>query len=246
MIEKFRPYLGYDGDLSQKDLDQGDSCQRVSTFYFLASIAGLERDYHGLILDFGFLDYIKRLRLAPGIYRRSTDPNYWGSNPDNLSRDQHSILMLAMAQMGFKAALSETFWSIIKRFGFHQNTHEGTDGNKKKIPDFLTPAEIAVFIRGTQCKWLYPILWPLDLCFFLDLYFRKRNKWDYDNLLCQQLLYAVTTQSTYFSKKAFHKYMKTDFLDCIRNYYFCQNGIEPMFELFLIAVKHINEKESSK
>lgn len=234
--EKFQPYWKLES-LAQSDGDTGDSAQRVSTFLVLTEI-----------LNFNLrLQYEKSMRaheIVPGRYRRSPVPDYWGSDPTNFSRDQQSILMLCFAINKDKKRLKESMWAIAKRGGFHQNFLRGTDDPTKywKIPDFLTPFELSVFIRGMDLWILYPLLYVLDLPLILDFLFRKFHKWDYDNMMAQNLFYARIKYPTLVSKLCFASYKYTDFLDCLNNYHTSLNGIKPLAELYKSAYDFLRSK----
>lgn len=167
---------------------------------------------------------------------RSPIPGHWGNDPTNFSRDQHSMLMLAMAITGNTEELKETFMEIVKRGGFHQNFLRGTDDVERrwKCPDFISPSEISVLIRGLRLTLLLPILILLDLGFLFDLRLRKKRPWDYDNMLAPNLMFAVARMPTFVSRYAYRKYADTDFLERVTQYHdpVSGNGIAGMSDLF--------------
>jgi len=231
-IDLLTPYRKYGEVISQADGDQGDSCQRECTYAVLSDMLGLLEGFDRLSEK----TLIKNaFTLRSGKYRRSPDPSYWGSNPNNFSRDQHSILNLAFAQLGMVKELNKSMWSIIKRFGFMQNVMPiwPDENSKKKIPDFVAPNMFAVWIRGSKIRVLYPLLQVLDIGFLLDLIFRKNNLWDYDNMLAQNLFYALDVKPTVASKLAWKFYQKTNYLECIKKYHVRDNGVAPLYDLFL-------------
>lgn len=243
-LSAFLPYIGFGGALSQKDLDQGDSSQRDGLFYALAGLLKLPKDFIGRDLSQGWSEVVKLHEAAPGLYRRSPDPAYWGHRPDNFSRDQHSVLRLGMAAMGDQARIKESGTAMIKRFGFHQNTHRGTDdpNDAWKIPDIMTPGELTVFIRGLSAWYLYPLLLVLDLALFIDLLLRKNDNWDQDNMLAINLLYAYKKYPTPGSWLAMKLYKRTNFMDRIYNYYRDDNGnngLAPMYDLYKLAYEEL-------
>ena len=244
IIDSLKPYISL-GAIGQKDGDQGDSSQRDGLFYALAGLLKAPVAPMGQNLDQGWQEAVKAHEAAPGLYRRSPDPSYWGYNPNNFSRDQHSILRIGMAVMGDKVRIKQSAWAMLKRLGFHQNYHIGTDTTGKwwhdyKIPDIMTPAEVSVIIRGLSIWYLYPVLVLLDLAFFMDLAIRKYGglKHDSDNMLAINLLYANKKYMTPCSWLAMKLYKRTDFMSYIEKYYSeadGNNGIEPLAQLYKLA-----------
>lgn len=227
--EKFQPYWK-EGTLAQADGDTGDSSQRVGTFWVLMTILGIEmKPMYELS--------IKAHEIVGGRYRRSPISSFWGFDPTNFSRDQHSILNLAFASVGDKKRLLESYKQIALRAGFHQNFLRGTDDPEKrwKFPDFCTPNQLAVFVRGMDCWILYPFLLIIDLFFFPDFVFRKLNKWDSDNMLAQQIMFASWKMPTPWSRLVFHLYDRTDFRGRLFLYHGKGNGIKPLHDLFVSA-----------
>lgn len=236
---EFYPYWKEE-TLAQYDGDTGDSSQRVGTFWVLMH-------YIGFFSDPMYSRSIKSHEIVPGRYRRSPIQSFWGSDPTNFSRDQHSILNLCFAVVGDKKRLLESYKDFIFRFGFHQNMLRGTDDPEKrwKIPDIMTPNQFSVFIRGMDLIVFYPILLILDLFFFLDLIFRKTHLWDADNMGVQNVMYAATKYPTPWSIIVFHLYAKTDFKERLKHYHTSGNGIKPLYDLYLLAydtVRRKNEK----
>lgn len=234
--QKFQSYWK-ENTLAQEDGDTGDSCQRIGTYWTLLSFIGITREQ----LKPHYELTIRAHEIVPGRYRRSPIENYWGSDPTNLSRDQQSILNLAFASQGDKKRLQESCIAIAKRGGFHQNFLRGTDDPTKywKIPDFITPSQLCVYIRGMDLVLLYPILLVLDLTILLDLYLRKFNKWDADNMMAQTIFYSCQKYPTPWSRIAFHLYGITDFKKCLFNYHAIGNGIKPLLDLYLAAYDNL-------
>lgn len=237
IIQKFIPYLGYGNIISQKDMDQGDSAQRTGLFWALTKLLEIPKESVNSAINDSYDSQMNKLTVSPGIYRRSPNPSYWGYKEDNLSRDQWAMLQTAFAVNNDHDRLKESMIQLVKRGFFHQNTRAGTDDpqNKWKMPDISLPNHLSTFIRGMNWWILYPLLLVFDLGFFLDLYFRKNQKWDYDNMLAIQLLYANIKFKTPWSHFAMKKYDQVDALNCIHNYYRVDNGnngIEPMYELY--------------
>lgn len=237
MIEnEFKPFYK-NGIIVQMDGDSGDSCQRVGTYLFLKAILGETNVQLASEMLF-------QIQSSRGRFRRSNDPNHWGSRPSNCSRDQLSIARLAMSSLNY-FAFNVTYVKQLARLGFHQNFLRGTDDpdEKWKIPDFTTPAEIATFIRHNKLWFLYPLVFCLDLFFLFDLLVRNPESWDRDNMQAQNLYYAVLFMPTPVAKLAFALYTKTNYLEQIEKYYSeAHNGIPPMIDLFKKADLNVRGK----
>lgn len=142
---------------------------------------------------------------------------------------------LAAAAIGDREELKASMGQILRRVGFHQNFLRGTDDPERrwKCPDILTPHQLSVTIRGLRWWWAYPLLYVLDLAFLADLILRRRQTWDYDNMLAQNFFFAVIRYPTFIGVLAYSIYENTDFLERIDNYYAAENnGIPPMAELY--------------
>lgn len=247
ILNNLKQYVAYGGALGQKDKDQGDSSQRDGLAYALLALLKAPVDHLGRPLAQGYEETVKLHEAAPGLYRRSPDPSYWGYNPNNFSRDQHSVLRIAMGANGDKKRVKESLKMMAKRFAFHQNTHKGTDDpeNKWKVPDIMTPAEVAAAIRSLGIISLYPVLVVLDLFMLLDLVLRQvltSDDWDGDNMMALNFLYAYKKMPTPVSWLTMKLYKRTNFMDHIKNYYSeadGSNGIEPLYELYKLAYEEL-------
>lgn len=239
-------HQGFARLLSQKDLDQGDTAQRTGTLFALLGLVPTAPAYAPIpILDplTPAPDYAMSYRLlspAPGIYRRSANPAFWGSNPNNLSRDQLSVLKLGMLMQGKTWDLFEVFCMQSLRGGFHQNTHRGGDlaSDPWKIPDYWNPAELCTYLRGFLGPCSYLLTFLLDSFVFIDLYQRTDSNWDTDNQLALNLLVANAKYPTLWSKLAMRRYLKTNFMSRLWNYHKDEdgnNGCEPLYWLFRLA-----------
>lgn len=228
-------YTGYGGILCQKDRDQGDSAQREGLTIALLSMMGEQEESNArLMLAIG------QLEVRDGVYRRCSNPHHWGSNPNNLSRDQRAMLELAMALQEDKWWLKRAALYIIKRCGFHQNTHPGTDAPKDmwKIPDIVSPGELAVYIRGLDLKLLYPFLYLLDLGLLIDI--KTRKKWDGANMSAINIMYANIKMPTTISKLASKLYKWEEAIQQITKYYTTDNdnnGIPPLGAMYINVIK---------
>lgn len=219
-----------DGVVVQNDGDSGDTAQRCGTVVSLIKLMGFDPDSFGI----SYQKMISQLKVGHGRYRRSPFDG-WYSDPTNLSRDQLSILMLAMALVGDKKELKEASKEIAMRGGFMQNMLRGADDPERrwKCPDFMTPGLLAVIIRGLDAWYLYPILCILDVFYMFDLIFRKYHLWDADNMLAQNLWYARSkypTPAIYITLKL---YVKTDYLEQLKHYHAEGNGVPAIYEMFL-------------
>lgn len=249
MIEQFRNYIGYGGLLCYKDRDQGDTCQLEGIYISLNIMADNKTDIitKKSIVD-RYMMVINRLEVAPGVYRRCSNSDHWGSNPNNLSRDNRSMLEIAMAVIGDKSRLKTAALYILKRFGFHQNIKHGTDDpeNKNKIPDFISPGELSTYIRGLNIKILKPLLYILDLGLLADLYFRKGHRY-YDNMLANKMLFDNYMSPTFISKYALKKYLQTNYQEQINSYYSedgDNNGLWPMAKLYKVTYEKFTKNNN--
>lgn len=226
-----------DNTITQADGDTGDSAQRIGHFYALCAMAGIN-DKQIESIGLNYEASIQAHTAPSGEFVRSPDVNHWGNRPDNFSRDQWQALQLAFAVRKDKARLVSSFKALVKRGLVHQNTHEGTDGNRKKFPDIIHPSHISVLIRGLGWGFpLLPLLWVLDVFLMLDLIFRG-NATDYDNMLAPHMLYANLISPTFVSRLAMKLYVRTNFIKCLDDYHSVRrNGILPFPALFWYAFK---------
>ena len=209
------------GIVTQASGDSGDSSQRTATLVNLLALTNRHLDAY-----YVYALMMRNLKVSKGRYKRSSIPGFWGNDPTNFSRDQHSILRLSMAILGDKEELKESTLEMLKRFCFHQNFLRGTDDPEKKwkLPDVMAPSEWSVIIRGLSLWPLYPVLLILDLGLVADLWLRKRNTWDYDNMMCQNLLFAVWKMPTPLSLWVFKRYYKTDWVMRVQHYHSPEKG----------------------
>lgn len=176
-MQSLSPYVDGMGVLAQGApwRDGGDSCHRTNVVVTALAAVG-ER----AAATQYYYDNIKAFKASDTEYRRHPDQNKWYSRPENFSRDQTSMLLAAAAMVGDTSTVKNIALQLLKRKGFHQNTHPnyfapGDEGYKAKTPDFIAPSEIAAIIRGTNAIILYPLLWILDAFFFIDILFAKMD-----------------------------------------------------------------------
>lgn len=245
ILEPFQRYTYEADEIHQANGDGGDAAHRTATFYILTTMLGI--NWFDLLTNHMpmYRDSMENnFEVSAGIYRRTRNPKHWGSNPNNFSRDQWSMLQLCFAVMGDKVRLKESAGKLALRGGFHQNVHIGTDASTTfpwgyKIPDFSHPSHLSVFIRGMNLSFMRPLLYVLDLTLVGDLYFRK-GRGDADAMMALHLLYANQKYSTLISRWVMKKYLETDFMNQIRNNFgegLDKNGIEPMIKLYELVFK---------
>lgn len=247
ILDSLKQYVGVGGALGQKDGDQGDSSQRDGMAYALLALLKAPTDHLSRPLAQGWDETAKLHEAAPGLYRRSPDASFWGYNPNNFSRDQHSVLRIAMGAVGDKERVKQSLKMMAKRFAFHQNTHKGTNDpdNKWKVPDIMTPTEVACAIRSLGYRLLFPVLLLLDLFLLLDLLLKVLGfykSWDADNMSALNFLYSYKKMCTPVSWLAMKLYKRTDFMSRIKNYYSEDNGangLVPLYELYKLAYEEL-------
>lgn len=232
-IKSLPLYLGYAALISQKDLDQGDTSQRLGVMATLLALMGRK----GEEIQAGhkpLKEAFHSLYAGYGCYRRSPDPRHWGFNPLNLSRDQLSQLKQGLAACGYKKELFKVLLAQILRLGLHQNVKRVDNAGNFKFPDLPTPNELSVYLRGLLGWIAWPALLILDLSFFVDLALRKDSNWDADNMVAANLLYASHKCPTPWSKLAMKLYKKTNFAQRLWNYHANpqKNMCEPIYYLY--------------
>lgn len=117
---KFRTY----GEIiSQASGDMGDSLQRTSTYHSIMKLLNESIADRDIPIEESYKKDMDQLEPIPGWFRRSPDPNYWGSSVHNCSRDQLSQARITMGLYGDKERLWRSVKAQTKRFGFHQNKH---------------------------------------------------------------------------------------------------------------------------
>lgn len=224
-MDDFKPYIR-DGLIGQRDGDFGDGLYRNALYSVLTN----DKAHWELTK--------KHCEVSPGIWVRHPDPTRWYSSPTNCSRDQVAKAMLAAAYFKDTSTIKRWIKEQAKRGFWHQNNRVFNDTTKWKVPDIMAPNEWANIIRGLNIKILYPILMFLDLFLLGDLYFRKKNTWDYDSLLAINIWYANEVMSNPISKLCVYLYKKTDYNDRIL-YNFCrtENDICPLGNMYVDFLK---------
>jgi len=114
------------------------------------------------------------LQASPGIYRRHCDPEFWGSDPRNCSRDQLTPVICYLAFLAsrsgdigkeYRSKLLTLLKECLKRYMFAQNIYPNwvdprKETVKPKTPDFLNFDLWGVFARGFVNTWYFPIAIP--------------------------------------------------------------------------------------
>lgn len=256
------PFRDSRGALVQRDGDGGDSAYRTALYICLMFLSGNQKSA-GYQWDL----WLKNFCVAPGLFRRHWDEKKWYSNPNNFSRDQFEKSFLAMLLLDWRMTLVTVARQFLFRLSFHQNIHKGTDceGMKcYKMPDLIGIGEIRNLIRtffllywaiwfavcfkipgGFMIALFVPylILCALDLGFVADLYFRKKQTWDYDSLMAIDLAYAQKRTPTPVSIWAASEYLKTDWKERIlHNYSATANDIKSLGEFYVEVVEKILNK----
>lgn len=166
--------------IAQPDGDPGDTAQREGMFAFAAHILHKLGKMDQAEYDFCKDRYVKVISLLNdpnhnGLIRRYPDPTYWGGLSDRLSRDQSVPNVIAMGFLS-RDKLKDFFFAHLKYRAllFLTNTRNNwawppgdarynANDYKWKLPDLTLGSFHAMYIRSFNCKWLYPLLYILDL-----------------------------------------------------------------------------------
>jgi len=165
-----RTYKDRDGYLVTSEKDGGDTAF-FTGHYFIGLWLKMPymREHYGNF----FKKKLSELEVPghKGNYRRHPKKG-WASEPDRMSRDQMTPLIIAMGFYGFTDSLNWFTLRWLTRFMFMTNTrrngatkeNHGTNGRDYsfKLPDF-SPTFSGLLIRAYKIKLLYPILFILDL-----------------------------------------------------------------------------------
>lgn len=244
MKPSIKNHLGYDGILCQTNKDQGDSAQREGLYAVLSKLNGDEYDIAtDETMSLRYHTVMNKLQTAPGVYRRNSDPSHWGSNPTNFTRDQRGMLELAMGAMGDLNRLRQSGAYLLKRCGFHQNTRHGTDNASWKIPDIVSPGELANFARHLLGNISYIPNILLDLGLILDVL--TRSKWDGANMCAVNIMSALVNKPTPAVYVAWKLLKKTEYKEEIRHYYSNDgglNGLPPLGDYYLTVINKFEGK----
>lgn len=142
--------------------DGGDSCAYGCALMYVDII---KAQAHIIPKD----NYLNQLEVAPGRYCRHPDPAKWYSNPDTLSRDQMTPLLVLLGLTKDVPRLKRLFWSHLKRgllFAWNTRMNGAAPGTPKyawKFPDITGPEIWATWIRSFRLYPLYPLLVAFDV-----------------------------------------------------------------------------------
>jgi hypothetical protein len=154
--------------------DGGDTCHRMYTLFLRMALLERVAPKDPIITkihSYPIHPITTQQLLEPnqdGIYIRHCDPNFWGSDPRNHSRDQITPVICYHAYVGNKAAQTRLLKQCIKRKMFAQNIYPNwvdprIEPVKSKTPDFLTFELWGIFAR----TYIYSIWFPLALLIIL-------------------------------------------------------------------------------
>lgn len=230
--------------------DGGDSAHRFGNTYFCLKLLGEEKFMGEDLYEF-YCRCIAQYEAKKDTYRRHPDPSKWYSNPNNFTRDQTVMLMAAMMVQNDKQRMRGLAWSLIKRAGFHQNYHIGTDTTgvwykDNKIPDPTTPAQVATFIRALDMWYFYPLLYILDAFLLADIYFSEKHdqkkklenaRTDYHTMLCIDMIKPALKYDTFVAKLARKLYRKLDYKGAIAWIFRPDSNCPPIDELLIPVCK---------
>jgi hypothetical protein len=160
--------------------DGGDTCHRMYTMLIRLRLGWWLHAWETVPDAFknvaGPAEVQALLEVEPGIYRRHPDPNFWGSDPRNHSRDQmtpvicwHALMSHSQSVGKFhRTEMVELIKACRKRWMFAQNVYPNwvdprTESVKKKMPDFLNFDLWGIMARAfIKTKWA-PIALPVIL-----------------------------------------------------------------------------------
>lgn len=203
------------GCFVQADGDGGDSAHRTATMAVCMHYFPPQQ-HTGALLCKTLVNILSRDR-GFNFIRHWDTTKFWPdgkqiADPKHFSRDQASRVALAFAVCGQTDFLFRWLLGRVNNWGLHQN------GDLPGIGEFGN------IIRGFNAWFLYPLLLILDLRFIGDLYFRTKQKWDYDTLMLPDLYFAKEKLSTPWVWLAVILYRRTDFKACIANNHDVKNN----------------------
>lgn len=238
----------HNGLISQLDKDMGDTLQRTGSYYTLLNFLGAEKDDLGRPLAEGYAIDIDQLTSQDGIYRRSNDPDYWGFNPNNCSRDQIFAAQAAIVAFRDFDRGRSLFGQFFKRGFLNQNVRRNwaypSDRSYRwKIPDIPTPSQLSLLLRGLGNRLVYPLVFLLDAFIIADIqFFRrldKRQLWDFDIKILPSLIAANSYLPTLWSRWGLILYLRDRQDITQRIHYYNQdqfNGIRPLADLYDLSL----------
>lgn len=245
------------GLISQLDKDMGDTLQRTGSYYTLLYFLGADRDDLNRKIELGFNQDMNALTFKDGLYRRSNDPDYWGYDFRNCSRDQLFAAQSAIVTFRDFKRGRNLFYEFFKRGFLNQNTHNNWeyqwDPNFSwKLPDIPTPSQLSLLFRGIGSPYLYPIIFFLDIFILVDIKifrsYNERELWDYDIKQIPGLIAANSYLPTAWSRWGLDIYIqeRSDIAKRI-DYYNLEkfNGIRPLAKLYGLALEKLASADES-
>ena len=226
MRPKRQSYLDKYGLLITTEGDGGDSCFFTCHLYIAHYLNNPKS--HGFQKMYLDKHVLPRLHIANGIYCRHPMEG-WTSDPDRMSRDQLTPLIVVCGMYGFRDRLKAILLQWLKRGMFTYNTRRNgatkeNHGTKKrygssrrnynwKLPDFA-PTFGAVFIRAFKCRWLFFALWIYDielLCSAIKKLYWASKSGDDLNFIAR-LLQAREVGPTFISRLANRIYRRREWI----------------------------------
>ncbi len=253
ILQKMKEYR-HKGLISQLDKDMGDTLQRTGSYYTLLKFLGAETDDLDRPIELGYNEDMKQLTSATGIYRRSNDLEYWGSDPANCSRDQIFAAQTAIVTYRDFERGRDLFGQFFKRGFLNQNVrhnwaYPGEGQYAWKLPDIPTPSQLSLMLRGLGNRLVYPFVFVLDAFMIADIHFFRRldqrQLWDYDIKALPSLIAANSYLPTVWSRWALTLYLRDrhDIIQRIQHYNKDEfNGIQPLADLYDLALDKMKDQ----
>lgn len=208
----------------QANGDTGDATHRTGTAYAITGLLGeSNRDIENALHHVELFDQGAFIRHPSGTAA-------WHSDPQCLSRDQASRLILGYAVNNDKSIIKSWLFKMLKRGFFHQNNKHYETG-KYQVPDIMGLGEVRNVIRGLDAWYLYPLLVLLDCFFISDIL--TRNKWDGASLFLPDIKYAKSkypTPAVYLADKL--SQLTGCYEEALNNHAAKNNGCVELQELF--------------
>lgn len=182
-------------------VDGGDSCHFIGLYYYCLrrapSVLFYRPGYYGnlpgrLIASEAML----KSRTYWGGYKRHPDTRHWYGGDNRMSRDQWTPMLGSLALWELRPQLRAQLWDYAKRgLIFTTNTRKnGSSANNDgveyapgkfrdyswKVPDLALFDIWALFIRGLNLWYLYPILLIADFQNFINALILLANPQDTD------------------------------------------------------------------
>lgn len=181
-------------------------------------------------------DQVSQARITMGLYgdkRRLWDSVKAQFKRFGFHQNTHRNYVNIQDQISWGNAIKDSLKYLLKLDIKGLKAYWTLEGTPK-IPDISTPGEVASIIRGMEWKWLYPLLYVLDLPLLLENKFVEENGWDLANMSTLSLIYATKKYPTFISRYAWKNYNKELAKTQINTYYAKENnGIPPLGQLYI-------------